>query len=338
MCYQNPETADTTVEKRIEMKDSEIYAPGHKMRELLRDNNLLLMTLSRFDMAFGFGESTVRQVCTANGVDTDTFLAVCNFLSGKDHSAYHVSPRTLMEYLKRAHASFIDFTLPKIRHNIIDAINYSDANDVALLLIKFYDDYVYEAKAHIEYENDVIFKYVENLLDGSADPDFQIDEFSSRHTHMATKLKDLKDVFISHYHQKDNVRLSAVLFDIMVCERDFMSHYEVERHLLTPEIEKLENRILAHGGTTCGDSVDDDDNSGKDETLSPLGEREKDIVRLVAKGYANKEIADRLCLSVHTVTTHRRNISAKLNIHSSAGLTVFAILHHLVDLTDVKPQ
>jgi DNA-binding NarL/FixJ family response regulator len=74
-------------------------------------------------------------------------------------------------------------------------------------------------------------------------------------------------------------------------------------------------------------------NEGKIETLSA---REKDIIRCVAKGMANKEIADTLCLSVHTVTTHRRNISSKLQIHSPAGLTIFAILNHLVALDEVK--
>ena len=53
---------------------------------------------------------------------------------------------------------------------------------------------------------------------------------------------------------------------------------------------------------------------------------------------ANKEIADHLCLSIHTVTTHRRNLSAKLGIHSAAGLAIFAILHNLVDIKDVKPM
>ncbi len=55
----------------------------------------------------------------------------------------------------------------------------------------------------------------------------------------------------------------------------------------------------------------------------------------MAKGWSNKEIADRLCISVHTVATHRRNICAKLAIHSSAGLTVYAILNGLVDLKDI---
>lgn len=69
-----------------------------------------------------------------------------------------------------------------------------------------------------------------------------------------------------------------------------------------------------------------------------MTEREKDIIRCVAKGMANKEIASYLCLSIHTVTTYRRNISAKLEIHSAAGLTIFAILNNLINIRDVNPK
>ena len=48
------------------------------------------------------------------------------------------------------------------------------------------------------------------------------------------------------------------------------------------------------------------------------------------------KIADRLCLSIHTVITHRRNISHKLQIHSPAGLTIYAIVNKLIELTDIK--
>ena len=58
----------------------------------------------------------------------------------------------------------------------------------------------------------------------------------------------------------------------------------------------------------------------------------------VARGMANKEIADALCLSIHTITTYRRNIASKLQIHSSAGLAIYAILNGLIDISDVKPQ
>ena len=51
---------------------------------------------------------------------------------------------------------------------------------------------------------------------------------------------------------------------------------------------------------------------------------------------ANKEIADQLYISVNTVMTHRRNISRKLQIHSPAGLTIYAIVNGLIKLEDVK--
>ncbi len=66
-----------------------------------------------------------------------------------------------------------------------------------------------------------------------------------------------------------------------------------------------------------------------------LSEREKDIVGTLVKGKSNKEIAEYLNISVHTVITHRRNISRKLGIHSPAGLTVYAIINKLVDVHDI---
>ena len=62
-----------------------------------------------------------------------------------------------------------------------------------------------------------------------------------------------------------------------------------------------------------------------------LSAREIEILTEVAKGLTNKEIADRLSISVFTVTTHRKNITQKLGIHSIAGLTVYAVMNHLID-------
>lgn len=66
-----------------------------------------------------------------------------------------------------------------------------------------------------------------------------------------------------------------------------------------------------------------------------LSERERDVLILVAKGMANKEIADRLNISIHTVMSHRKNITHKTGIKSVAGLTVYALLNNLLDQSDV---
>ena len=72
------------------------------------------------------------------------------------------------------------------------------------------------------------------------------------------------------------------------------------------------------------------------DSQEALSQREKEIVICVVKGMTNKEIAENLFLSIHTVITHRRNISKKLQIHSAAGLTIYAIVNKLVTLNDVK--
>ncbi len=72
------------------------------------------------------------------------------------------------------------------------------------------------------------------------------------------------------------------------------------------------------------------------ESNEVLSDREKDVIVSVAQGMTNKEIANHLCISTNTVITHRRNIARKLQIHSPAGLTIYAIVNNLVDISSVK--
>ncbi len=75
---------------------------------------------------------------------------------------------------------------------------------------------------------------------------------------------------------------------------------------------------------------------GDENDTDALSQREREIIVCVVKGMTNKEIAEKLYISIHTVITHRRNIARKLQIHSPAGLTIYAIVNNLVELSDVK--
>ena len=70
--------------------------------------------------------------------------------------------------------------------------------------------------------------------------------------------------------------------------------------------------------------------------MDVLSDREKDVLIYIAKGLINKEIAEALCLSVHTIATHRRNISTKLQIHTSVGLAIYAIANRLVNIEEIQ--
>ena len=83
------------------------------------------------------------------------------------------------------------------------------------------------------------------------------------------------------------------------------------------------------------DNADDQSQVNPYSDSHELSERERDVLVLVAKGLANKEIADKLNISIHTVMSHRKNIAHKTGIKSVAGLTVYALLNNMLDAADV---
>lgn len=74
----------------------------------------------------------------------------------------------------------------------------------------------------------------------------------------------------------------------------------------------------------------------KSDVSKELSVREKEIIVCIVKGMTNKLIADQLCISTHTVIAHRRNITSKLQINSSSGLTIYAIVNKLVDISEIQ--
>ncbi len=74
----------------------------------------------------------------------------------------------------------------------------------------------------------------------------------------------------------------------------------------------------------------------QDENRTELTDREKEIVRLIALGKTNQQIAEELSISPHTVITHRKNITSKLGIKTISGLTIYAILNGLVTMDEVE--
>ncbi len=313
-----------------------MYIASDKMSDLICGNHESLQVLSRFALPLGFGDQTVAQVCEANRVHTPTFLAIVNYkLLGVQPNIDDISLDTLMDYLKRAHKYYLEFCLPTIRRKLIEAINCgSENNKMAFLVIKFFDEYAQEVDKHMSYENKTAFPYVEQLHAGHRDEKYSIDIYARQHRavddqHVEAKLTELKNIIIKYYPSSaSNDLLNSALFDIFTCEHDLAMHCRIEDNLFVPAVRQLEN--------SCDKLVAKQSPEHADAEPESLSDREKEVLIEVVNGLSNKEIADKLFISIHTVITHRKNIARKLHIHSPAGLTIYAIANKLVDINAIS--
>ncbi len=297
------------------------YNGDDRMCDLVGEHYPVLPVMSRFGIALGFGDGTIAEVCTANGVDTATFLAVVNLLMNQADGAAladEISVRALTDYLHNSHDYFLGFRLPAIRRKLIEAVDCS-RSDVSFAILRYFDEYVAEVHKHMEYEEKNVFPYVEALLAGEKGSQYSMEAFRRQHDQIEERLRELKNIIIKYYPTGSTNELNGVLFDIFTCEEELASHNAVENEIFVPAVERLAN-----------------DGVQAEEGREPLSAREKEIIVCVVKGLTNKQIADVLCISAHTVITHRRNIAAKLQIHSAAGLTIYAIVNKLVELSEIK--
>ena len=184
------------------------YRETDKMSDLICENYPMVLVMSRFGIALGFGEKNIGEVCRMNGVDARTFLTVVNFLTEEVSAPLTnidecISIEAIITYLHNAHAYFLDFRLPHIRRKLVDAT--SDCpQDVAFVIIKFYDEYVAEVHKHMAYEEETVFKY---------------------------------------YPGPGSNLLNSVLFDIFATQEDLASHNHVEDYLFVPAILAFEKTV-----------------------------------------------------------------------------------------------
>ena len=318
------------------MKNVKMYEPQDRMITLIKDNYSVLQALSSFGINLGFGDKTVEETCELNGVDSYTFLAVVNYtINGQTISDNdeRISVSTLLHYLEASHRYYLDFQLPFIRRELQESISESDA--LGQLMLRFYDEYAHEIRRHMKYEEKTLFPYVQSLLDGRPLPNYTVEMFSKHHESADKKLRELK-LLIIKYLPGDahlNSKLTATLYDIYNNEEWLQQHADVEDHIFTPAIRRMEQRLKQDDVTKNISSMVF---KGGQDSGDALSERERDVIIGVVQGLQNKEIADRLYISVNTVITHRRNIARKLQIHSPAGLTIYAIVNGLVDISSVK--
>ncbi len=281
-----------------------MYKSTDKISDLMSREEDAIQIISRFGLAMGVGEATIAEVCEAHGVDTSTFLAVVNYKVFKQRvQPSEIDMPTLHRYVENAHSYFLNFRLPRLRRSLIEAVIPADpTTKIPGLILRCYDEFVEEIRVHIEHENAGLFE-----------------EHEHDDERITSKLTEIKNLIIKYYPTQsvspegtETYMLISVMSELWHTEQEFADHCAIEDDILRPVLQKAK--------------------AGKGQETEDLSERERDVLVQVVRGLSNKEIADVLCISMHTVISHRKHITRKLNIHSVAGLTIYAIVNHLVEI------
>ncbi len=223
------------------------YGETDSMSALVSDHYRVLLVMSRFGIGLGFGDKTIGAVCRENGVDAPTFLTVVNMLLDNDPLAYgpdDISVKSLLGYLHNSHEYFLGFRLPQIRRALVNTVG--TGNDLSKAIVGYFDEYVGEVEKHMKYEEQVVFPYVRELLDGTCPTDYSIDIFEKQHDQVEARLSEFKNILIRFYPSRSTNEINGVLFDIFNCENDLASHNAIEDYLFVPAIHDIERKIKGH--------------------------------------------------------------------------------------------
>ena len=235
------------------MKQDMTIEPSMKMADLIELNYRLLDVLSRLGVGLGFGEHTITDACRTFGISESAFLLICNeytfegYVPGQELLS-SADAEDIMKYLHNSHMYYMDREMEHLRSSLARLLEPVDAAQ-RKVVEKFFADYKAEVKNHFDYEEDVVFPYVNALLEGASRNGYSIGQFEENHSNIDEKLNDLKNIVMKYLPDVcDPVLRNEVLYHIFYLEDDLHHHTLIEDNVLVPMVDLLERKFVREAG------------------------------------------------------------------------------------------
>ena len=311
-----------------------------KFRRVIGNDPKIVSLMQLLGFRLGFGDMSLDEVCRQNGISLELLTTLCEIYTADSPQVDIEALKTtdipvVMRFVRSTHKHYLENSFVTLHDNVHRMADFCSAENAAIVN-RFFDEYDAEMKRHINFEDNVVLKYIDGLLRGEKDSLLSVGMITEMHSNVEEKLEDFKNIVMNYLPAESTSDARyEVLIGILNIEDAIKRHTAVEEKVLLPLAEKLEQEIAEDGLAPKTTSVErPQTDEGRQESI--LSDREKEIVTEVAKGLTNKEIADKLCISVFTVTTHRKNITQKLGIKTIAGLTVYALMNGFLRQEDIE--
>ncbi len=268
------------------------------LSEVVEKHYELIPVINRFGIRLGLSDVSIKDICQTHEINPDFFLVIINTFLNEDYfpekKLQTFSVHQIANYLKQTDMYYLHVMLPNIERHLNAFVTLSSPKNEQLGLIhKFFQ----------KFKSELINRIETGGLDDN---------------HTGEMLYDMKQIMIKHLRGNFNDNLCyAVVFSISGLEKDIQMHNHIRNKILKPVIDLL--------GDTDFNLSSFDNNEYPDGNESELSNREIEVLKLISLGFINKEIADKLSISLNTVLSHRKNITSKLGIKTVSGLTFYSI-------------
>ncbi|NLZ94585.1 MAG: LuxR family transcriptional regulator [Bacteroidales bacterium] len=282
------------------------------LSELLAHHHILIPIVNRFGIKLGVGDKTIEDICEEQDLNVDFILVILNvylnenYISDKILAQFDLKP--IANYFNETIQNYLHSLVPNIEKHLHAFIALSDSNNVELKALQ---------KVFYQFKEELVLHLEKGL------------EHKGPYPHEL--LRDIKSMLIKHVSGNFNQNLCyAVIFSVGSLEDDLIIHNRLRDSVLIPKLNKSDSSDI----DILQDSIAISNIKPKKKKL--LTKRETEILKLIVNGNLNKQIADKLNISLNTVLTHRKNILSKTGIKTVSGLTLYCISNGLLSPNSLK--
>ena len=218
-----------------------------KLAELLDANPQLVLLLSRWNIPLGFGEKTVAKVCAEQGVSPGFFLIVCRIYSDRrylpdEETLSLVEMDDMIRYLHASHIYYLQDRIPHIGNHLQHIVEQCEPVYRGMIR-RFFDAYCREVEEHFKYEEETVFPYIRELMEGAAPSGYRIRDFQKNHSNIEDKLHDLRNILIKYLPAElspaDRI---SITIDTYRLSEDVERHSVIEEQVLVPAVMLMERK------------------------------------------------------------------------------------------------
>ena len=220
-------------------------SPDIKMADLIGSDYKILTILYRLGIKLGIGERSVKEVCEANNINVTSFILICNCYRNMHYipqksDLENASVELIVRYLKSSHSYYMNNNFKELEKNLRELVKPCEEKQKKIIM-KFFNEYKGEVENHFNYEEDIVFPYIDSIIKGEKNNEYSIDIFEKNHSNIKEKLHDLKNIVMKYLPPVCSTVLAinvlALLFSL---ECDFEKHTMIENNILIPIVNKME--------------------------------------------------------------------------------------------------